>query len=371
MKILHLLDTPHFAGTERHILTLAGATERYCGARAGIVCRYGSPLQQAAAAEGIQTLPLFEGRNIAFHIANLMTYPIREAAILHCHNGRTLLSASLLSRKKRGPVVYTQHFLDPGFHNHPAPIRALYRLGHKTANSRVAHFIAVSEEAKRRMVEREGVSPDRITVIPNGIAPDLSRVRSGVDVRRELGIGEQAPLAVCVSRLEKEKDVGTLVQAMAEVRQELSDAMCVIVGDGSQRPILESLTHQVGLQDAVRFTGHLADALSVIGAGDLLVLPSAVESFGLVVLEAMALGKAVIATDAGGPREIVVNGETGLLVPPQNPPAMAKAMLRLLSDRQEAQAMGEQGRCRFLERYTAERMARETIEVYRRVLGEG
>ncbi len=186
MKILHLLDTPHFAGTERHILTLAGTTERYCGARTSIVCRYGSPLQQAAAAEGIQTLPLFEGKNILSHVANLMTPPIREAAILHCHNGRTLLSASLLSPKKRGPVVYTQHFLDPGFHSHPAPIRALYRLGHKIANRRVAHFIAVSEEAKRRMVEREVFRRSGSRLSRTASRPICTGLRNPIEVRREV-----------------------------------------------------------------------------------------------------------------------------------------------------------------------------------------
>ncbi|BCW98672.1 MAG: glycosyl transferase [Armatimonadota bacterium] len=368
MRVLHLLDTPHVAGTEKHVLTLAEASVKLCGTQTGIVCLKGSPLERAALALGIETLPLFKGKNILSQVASLTAQGVRNADILHCHNGRTLLGASIVSRNCRPRVVYTQHFLDPGFQKHWGPIRAVYRWGHQAVNSRVAHFIAVSEEAKRRMVEREGVSADRITVIPNGIAPDLSRVRSRVDVRRELGIGEQTPMAVCVSRLEQEKDVGTLVRAMVEVRRELPDAMCVIVGDGSQRAALESLAHQQGLSEAVLFAGHLGDALSVIGAGDLLVLSSIAEPFGLVLLEAMALSKAVVATDAGGPREIVLNGKTGLLAPPRDPVALAGAMTRLLSDRTEAQALGERGRCRFLERYTADRMARDTLQVYRRVL---
>jgi len=372
-SVLLFTDSNVFAGTEQHILTLARALRRL-GVGAMVGCPSPAILSDRARDEGLPVLTIQKQGFVDFQAAGILRREMGSGtfSLVHAHNSRTALAAAIAIRTvSHARLVMTQHFLTPSHASRRGVARHLFRLAHKWMNSRVAHFIAVSEEAKRRMVEREGVSPERITVIPNGIAPELTRLRNPLDVRREIGIGEQAPLAVCVSRLEKEKDVGTLVQAMAEVRRELPDAMCVIVGDGSQRPALESLTRQEGLSDAVRFAGHLPDALSVIGAGDLLVLPSAVESFGLVVLEAMALGKAVIATDAGGPREIVLNGETGLLVPPQNPPAIAKAMLRLLSDRQEAQAMGEQGRRRFLERYTAERMARETIEVYRRVLGEG
>ncbi len=371
MKVLHLLDTPHLAGTERHILTLTQTLRSFFGVNTAVVCRRGSLFDQAAHEAGIETLPLFTGKNVLTHFSRLMSRPAREAEIFHCHNGRTLLSATLLPRNRRPHVVYTQHFLDPGFQSHSGPLRMLYRWGHRTANARVSHFIAVSEEAKKRMVEREGVSPDRITVVPNGIAPEIDRVRDPAAVRRELGVPEDSPFVICVSRLEKEKDISTLVLAMARVRSLLPSAKCIIAGDGSQRASLEMMTHQQGLSDVVRFTGFVPDALSAIGAANLLVLPSIAEPFGLVLLEAMALGRAVVATDAGGPREIVVNGETGLLVPPQDPAALAKAIVELLSEPDRAAAMGERGRTRFLEHYTAERMARNTLQVYRRVLEEG
>src|SRR5262249_45041482 len=146
-------------------------------------------------------------------------------------------------------------------------------------------------------------------------------------------------------------------------------AVCVIAGEGSLRSSLERGTREFGLNKNVRFLGYRSDALSMVNACDLFVLPSAVESFGLSIVEAMALSKPVIATNAGGPKEIVVPGETGLLVPPSDPESLAGAMLELLSDPERARVMGAAGRQRYLERYTAERMAKETLEVYREVMG--
>src|SRR5262249_34362936 len=115
--------------------------------------------------------------------------------------------------------------------------------------------------------------------------------------------------------------------------------------------------------------GFRSDAQSILNASDLFVLPSMAEPFGLVILEAMALSKPVIATNAGGPKEIVVPGETGVLVPPSDSGALATAILNLLADPEGARVMGAAGGQRYLERYTAERMAKETLEVYREVLG--
>ncbi len=372
MKVLHLLDTLPFAGTEQHVVTLAKALQGTEGMEPKVGCRQGSQLQHKSRQAGLEAIPLFRGKNAVLQaVALTRLLRLEPADILHCHNGRTLLSAYLASLKSPARLVYTQHFLQPGFQTHPAPVRLLYRLAHCTVNSRVSRFIAVSAEAARRMAEREGVPEERISVIPNGISPDLSALRPAAEVRSALGIPEDAPLAVCVSRLEKEKDVGTLVRAMAGVRRTLPRARCVVVGDGSQRRALEALRDEEGLGDAVLFAGHQPDALSIIGASDLLVLPSLAEPFGLVLLEAMALCKAVVATDAGGPREIVVNGETGVLAPPGDADAMAEAIAGLLSDPETARAMGREGRRRYLELYTAERMARDTLAVYRQVLEEG
>jgi glycosyltransferase involved in cell wall biosynthesis len=171
-----------------------------------------------------------------------------------------------------------------------------------------------------------------------------------------------------VARLEKEKDVGTLIAAMQQVVQKKPQTVCVHAGDGEEKEALLQQIQNLGLAKQVRLLGFRSDALSLMGAGDVFVLPSLAEPFGLVLLEAMAMKKPIIATNAGGPREIVINGETGYLVPPQQPAEMSEAILRVLGDEAARVAMGQQGHQRFLAQFTAERMAQSTFGVYKKVL---
>ena len=373
MKVLLLTDADVFAGTEQHMLTL-GLALRGLGVDVLIGCPSPAVLEKKAAESGLNVLTVQKRGLVDIEAIRILRRGLRQGrfTLIHAHNGRTALSAAIAARLARtGRAVLTQHFLEPTHVLRRGPARLLSSAAHRWVNSVISHFIAVSAEAKRKMVERERVLPEKITVIPNGISPDLSRLKPPGEMRRQLGVPEDAPLAVCVSRLEKEKDVGTLVRAMAAVRRRVPDARCVIVGEGSQRGPLELLAREEGVSDTVYFTGYLADALSVTGAGDIFVLASRAEPFGLVLLEAMALAKPVVATRAGGPLEIVEDGKTGLLVPPGDPGAMAEAMTALLGDGDRAVEMGQQGRERYLEHFTADRMARRTLEVYRRVLEEG
>ena len=116
--------------------------------------------------------------------------------------------------------------------------------------------------------------------------------------------------------------------------------------------------------------GFRTDAHCLVKAANLFLLPSLAEPFGLVILEAMAFGKPVIATEAGGPKEIVEHLKTGLLVPPSDPQALSDSIIQLLSNQEIAAAMGEAGRKRFETHFTAERMTKETIEVYKRVASD-
>ena len=155
---------------------------------------------------------------------------------------------------------------------------------------------------------------------------------------------------------------------MTEVKAAFPDVRCVVAGQGAQQELLTAQIEQASLQGAIQLLGFRKDAQALIQAGDIFVLPSLAEPFGLVILEAMALGRPVIATDAGGPPEIVEEGVTGLLVPPSDPPALAAAIRRLLSDRKAAEAMGRGGQERFQARFTAARMAQDMLALYRRIL---
>jgi glycosyltransferase involved in cell wall biosynthesis len=142
-----------------------------------------------------------------------------------------------------------------------------------------------------------------------------------------------------------------------------------VAGDGSQEEALRERVNSSGLAGAVHLLGFRTDAFALLNASDVFVLPSFAEPFGLVLLEAMAFSKPVVAVDRGGPSEIVVNGSTGLLAPSPDAAAIADALMEVLADPALQRCMGQAGRVRYVEQFTTERMARATADLYRRVLG--
>jgi glycosyltransferase involved in cell wall biosynthesis len=234
---------------------------------------------------------------------------------------------------------------------------------------KIRAWIAVSDATRVQMLARGVASSEQITVIPSGIQdPDRDRLTTPDFLRRELNLDAGTPVAVCVARLEPEKDVRTLVSAWLQVAQELPTARCFIAGTGSEEANLSAQIREAALGGSLKLIGFRSDAQALMNAGDLLVLPSVAESFGLVLLEAMSLAKPVVATRVGGPLEIVRDGDTGLLVPPSDPAALAQALIKLLSDRDLSDRLVRNGRARFCEEYTTERMARSTAQVYRKAV---
>lgn len=372
MRVALLTDSASFAGTERHMLDLAGGLAGQdvevtlcCPARSALAER---GRRAGHALEGIEK----HGRILDLAATRRLAALLRCGGIdlLHAHNSRTALAAVMaVLLAGRGRAVATQHFIEPGRFQSGSLSRQLRGIGHRFVNSRLHHVIAVSQAVAAAARRRGDVSADRLTVALNGIAePARLLPDSNLAVRATFGVPAEAPMIVCAARLEPEKDVATLISAMCEVAVAFPLVRCVIMGDGSQRPMLEEKIRRAGLAGTVYLAGFRPDALAIIAAGDVFVMPSLAEPFGLVLVEAMALGKPVVATRVGGPAEIVVDRETGLLTPPTAPAALAAAIVALLRDPQRRTEMGRRGRERYERRFTAERMAHETAAVYRRVL---
>jgi glycosyltransferase involved in cell wall biosynthesis len=370
-RVLLFTDTVQFAGTERHMLDLACGLVEEC-IDPWIACPGRSVLADRASKAGITVFPIepsgrLDGKAIA---AVRRLVRSGEVEIVHAHNGRTALTSALaLARAGRGRLIKTQHFLEPAHLSRTGIKAILSDAGHRWVNARIAHIIAISEAVRAAMLTRGEAPVSKITVVPNGIAtPDLDALTPRDEMRTNLGVAADAPLIVSVARLEREKDVASLIAALPQVVEAHPTAVCAIVGDGTQEPVLRGQIRSLGLDHVVRLLGYRADPLSVVRASDLFVLPSLAEPFGLVLLEAMALGKPVIATNAGGPREIVRVGETGLLVPPANSAALAQAICSLLGAPEKSLHMGKTGQERFQDCYTRERMAQATAALYRRTL---
>jgi glycosyltransferase involved in cell wall biosynthesis len=203
--------------------------------------------------------------------------------------------------------------------------------------------------------------------VHNGI--DLPAQRNGGALRAELGIPEQAPLAGEIARLCDVKGQRELIRAASQV----PELRVVLVGEdleagGAFRTGLEREAGELGVGDRVHFTGYRADAQELLDDLDVFVLPSWIEGLPLTVLEAMARGKPVVATPVGGTPELVVDGETGLLVPPRDAGALADALRSLAADPERAQALGAAGRARVAERFSSAAMTGRVLAVYDEVV---
>jgi glycosyltransferase involved in cell wall biosynthesis len=373
MKVLLYTDSDGLGGIERHICDLAAALPAD-DVDAAVVCRRSSELERAALARGLNVLSLPTGRPYALRASRQLASWVAAngADVIHAHNGRAAMISVIATRLAgRAVCVKSQHFLEPAHVARRGPFSVMTRAVHRRVNAEIHSWIAVSEAARARMLDRREAPPERVTVIHNGIRePQPGSLTEPAAIRRQLHVDAEAPLAVCVARLEPEKDIPTLIGAWRHVAAAMPHARCVLVGAGSDEAALKGHVRQVGLEEAVLFAGFRSDAPSVINAADLLVLSSLSESFGLVLLEAMSLSKAVVSTRIGGPAEIVREGQTGFLVPTSDAPALADAILKLLGDRDLREEFGRNGRNRFAQEFTTERMARATVNIYRAAVGD-
>jgi len=234
----------------------------------------------------------------------------------------------------------------------------------RLTSSWVTRWTAVGEAVRRFAISEIGLDPARIKVIPNGIAlAELDRADRGI-VRREFGISSEAPLLGTIGRLHPQKGVDLLLRALRELKGQFPALKTLIVGEGPALPALRALASDLGLVQDVIFTGLRRDVPNILAALDLLVLASRWEGMPNVVLEAFAAGRAVVATRVGAVEEMVQDGETGILVPAEDPPALALAIGSLLADPPGRARLAAAGRARVEKEFSLEKMVRLTQELY-------
>ena len=236
---------------------------------------------------------------------------------------------------------------------------------------RAAARIVTMNRPFERQLGRSGIRGERITVLHNAVRP-ASDGPVPVDAatrqrrRADLGIAPDERIILCIGRLSKEKGQLDLVAAIDRLRQmrPAEPVRLILAGDGPARPQIVEAIQTMGLGGQVTLAGHIPDIGRYYQAADLVVIPSLSEGSPNVLLEAMAAGIPVVATPVGGIPEIVTHGETALLVPPQNPGAMAEAIDLLLSSPGTALRLAQQARAKVETDYTPEARARSLLEIY-------
>jgi glycosyltransferase involved in cell wall biosynthesis len=366
-RVLHLLSGGTVGGCEQHVLSLLSRLDRD---------RYepwvaffeaapdqAAPMTPAFRAAGVRTVDLGGRRRTDLGAVSRLGRLLRRARFrfVHAHSFRAELAALLWARLIRPApmVVRTVHNTDD-FYTRP-PYATLARV----STARLDRVIVISDAVGRHLRDNAGLPPERMTRIYYGI--DLPRWESATNGARGLDETGRPPTIAVIARLAPQKGHRVLFDALPRIVQQVPDVQVRLIGHEELSTIAElrAYAESRGVAERIRFEGFQSNIAAVLSDADVKVLPSLWEGFGLVLLEAMAVGKPVVASAVDAVPEVVVDGETGLLVPPGQAEPLASAVVRVLTDRDFADRLGRAGRERVRERFALDQMVSETDAVYR------
>ena len=358
--ILHLIETSGPGGAERVLINLVENLDR---ARYGsIICLLkdgwlASQLRQ----RGFETvtIPQRAGHDLGWVYKSIELIRRKRIDLLHSHEFGMNIYGSIASRLMQVPIIATVH--GKAYYGE----RWRRRMAYRFVARRAAQMVAVAEDIRRFLIDRVGVSPRKLCTIYNGVdAKTVCSAEDGARVRQELGIAETTPVIGTIANLYPVKGHTFLLKAAAEVAKVVPQAVWLLAGRGGLLDQLQDEARQLGIKDKVRFLGFRNDPAALLQAMDLFVLPSLSEGLPVSVLEAMAAGRPVVATDVGGNREVIVDGRTGFLVPPGDSSALASRMITLLANSDLAHGYGAEGRSRVCQHFSLERMVRAYETLY-------
>lgn len=340
---------------------MLGLRER--GHRAVLVAHPDGELHRRAA-EGPDLVALAPASEIDVATAWKLSRVVRQYRpdIVHAHDPHALAMAAMaLSFGASAPVPSLV-----------ASRRVDFHLGGNSFSrwkyQQVHRFIAASRAIKEILIE-DAVPADRVDVVHDGIDAGKVQRLPMLGIHSEFWLPHGVPVIANVGALVGHKGQRYLLDALPIVMQEVPDVHLVILGEGELRPALERQLKELGIEKRVRMPGFREDVLQLVKSADLFVMSSVTEGLGSAVLDAMAMGLAVVGTRAGGIPEAVVHGETGLLVPPGEPAPLAAAIVSLLESEPLRKQYGEAGSRRVAAHFGVDALVDGTIGVYTRTVG--
>ncbi len=327
MKILHAIETSGPGGAENFLIRTALALRP--ASESSVLLIKPGWLQQRLVDLGFPVVvePLHRSFDPAWLYRVLKLIKEQQIDVIHSHEFAMNSHLAILAKAAGVRHVATVH--GKKYYGDSKARRTIYRLV-----ARLSGLVAVSEDIKSYLVDTVGVPPGRVTVIPNGIAVEDYR-RDGIDVelaRRSLGCSDDEFLICAVGNLYPVKGHCYLIRAMAKLVPDHPKLRLVIAGRGGEQAALEQLIAELFLQDNVSLLGFRDDIKNILLASDLFVMPSLSEGLPLSLLEAMAAKRPVVVTDVGGMPQVIKNDVMGLVVPPADDDALARAIGSVLVD---------------------------------------
>ena len=249
------------------------------------------------------------------------------------------------------------------------PKRFVYKWLYRLLTSRVDGFIAVSEQVRQLAIKQLGLAEDQIFTICNGVdmAPFERPMNGKIPLCEQLNLAADSHLIAVVGRLTEQKGHRYLIEAAPAILEAYPKTHFLFIGQGELRNELQSQIQQMNLSSHFHFLGVRSDVPNLLAAIDLFVQPSLWEGLSVALLEAMAAAKPIVATAVSGTTQAMVDGQTGLVVPFADSPALANAIIRLLADPTQAQAMGRAAKQYVALNFSAQKQAEDHLALYRRL----
>lgn len=376
VSVCHLRSSHSLYGPERQLLYLATSMPLY-GFETGICVLYrqgkGRPrkhlLLLEASRRGVWAHQIDdEGWWSLARLIQSMVRILRQGnfSLVNSHGYKSNFVAFWSARVCGIPAIATVRL-----HTETDTRLKLYKMFDLVLLRHFSHVITVSDHLRKQMI-LAGIAPTKVSTVHNGV--DVQAVASRAlteddDANRLMWCQANSVTISIVGRLTLQKDHATFLRAARLVIQAVPDVRFLVIGDGPLRDQLEQLSRALGIDEHVTFLGYRQDVLSLMARSDVLVLSSVQEGLPNVILEALALGKPVVATHVGGVPEVIRSGETGVIVPPEDPRGLADAICWVLRNPGQATRLGQLGQARVTAEFSVQTMAQKTAAVYRSVLG--
>jgi glycosyltransferase involved in cell wall biosynthesis len=360
VKIVHLEAGTHlYGGAVQVLLLVEGLQAR--DTENVLVVPSGSRVEEEAQRRNlpVRSLPMAGEADLVFPFRFRRLLREEEPDLVHLHSRRGADTLGALTARLAGvPSVLSRRV------DNPEPGWSL------AAKYRLYEAVITISSAIREVLVEQGVPEGRIRTVHSALDPaPFQAPCEQAAFRGEFGLPAEGPVVGMAAQFIPRKGHHVLLDAIPEVLSQHPLTSFLLFGQG---PLLEEVFHRLekeGLQDRVYLPGFRDDLPRILPCLDLLVHPAIREGLGIILLQASASGIPIVATRAGGIPEAVADGETGILVPPEDPGALARAISQLLSNPHRATAMGEAGRRRVRDHFSADRMVEGNLEVYRTVLG--
>ena len=367
IRVLQITHDLNIGGLQRVVVDIAKNLDKEAF-QAGVLClRNPGPLTKELDEDNIPVFSIPHKSKKTDYLSFLKTYSIIKGFkpdVIHTHNTQPFIDGTLAGLMARVPVkIHTDHARD-------FPDKKRYMLAEWLFSHLADRIVGVSKHTKNNLINYEKINPHKIDIIHNGVDGRKYDIMINLlEKKKQLGIENKYPILGLGVRFTKQKGITYLIRAVSAMKQKFPEICVLIAGEGPLQKTLEKEAEGLALSRHIRFVGPRSDMNEILKVIDIYVLPSLWEGLPLVILEAMAAQKPIVATDVGGNSEVIQHSVNGMLVPPGRPDLLADQICALLKNENKMRQMAINAWQSYKESYSVSVMVGKYTDLYARLLG--